>query len=557
MSPVGGMLRLPRFAVLTTAASLVIPGCGSDETTGPPPPVAVDSAPPVILRFMGPSEAVNPGTEFEIRFQARDAFGIKRATMIVHGAFADTISGEFEEVPKELEAYAMVHVPYSAPIDVPVIARLTVADEAGHEAYSETRIYLGDTRPPFVSLDLGGLHFDGTIRTGETLELFINAEDNHRLKFIGYEGGGLRDSVASTSVGDSHTFRLTVPDSWAANRPLLKPWARDSSGNIAGNFARHVPVYNWADRAVTTILLLPDENARVLWDAKRGTVYRLRYDPETANSTRIEGVVVSSGTYLPPMTLPRSPHEFTFSGSGDSLVVVFFPEGEPALGIVDLLSPGRSTSIVPLVYDMTLPRGPYAAHAAGGRFFVALMSGLYGARLLDINFGTGTQVIRTDLDGSAEVANYPSLLPLPDGRLVIGPTFSNGQPEPRYVYSPTSNTFTATFRLRPVSSRQYSASPSGRFMMGETVFGAAFDSVTTVATQDWTYYGGAGAFALSNDGQFVYLATLYGYQKVRLSDGLVLEQVKLKEMPLYMFAVADGSKLIAVGASSVMVIELR
>lgn len=44
---------------------------------------------------------------------------------------------------------------------------------------------------------------------------------------------------------------------------------------------------------------------------------------------------------------------------------------------------------------------------------------------------------------------------------------------------------------------------------------------------------------------------------MRLSDGLVLEQVKLREMPLYLFAVADGSKLIAVGASSLLVIDLR
>ena len=543
-------LLLPLFAAFAHA------GCGAEKVAGPPP-VAVDSAPPVILHFIGPDEAINPGGEFEIRFQARDAFGIKSATLILHGAFADTVSGEFEEIPKELEAYAVVYVPRGAPIDVPVIATLTVADEAGHQAHAETRIYLRDGRPPLVRLDLGGLHADGTIRTGETLDIYINAEDNHRLKFIGYEGGGLRDSVPSTSVGDSHTFRLTVPVSWVTNRPLLKPWARDSSGNttdVTNNSARHVAVYNWVDRAVTTTLLQTEDRAPVLWDAKRSTVYRLRYNPEAANSTRIDGVVVSSGAYLPPVTLPGSPHDFAFSATGDSLVVLFVPDGLPTLGIVNLLSPDRSTSTVPLAYDFTQPRGPYGAHAAGGRFFVALVSGQFGSRLLDINFGTGAQVIRTDLDGSAEVPNYPSLLPLPDGRLVVGHSGDGPSypPDYRFIYSPSSNTFTPTLQLRSVPSRNYSASPSGRFMMGNTVYGAAFDSVTTVVTQDWN-----GAMALSPDGQSVYLATLYGYEKVRVSDGAVLEQVRLTELPLYLFAVADGSKLIAVGASSVMVVDLR
>lgn len=89
--------------------------------------------------------------------------------------------------------------------------------------------------------------------------------------------------------------------------------------------------------------------------------------------------------------------------------------------------------------------------------------------------------------------------------------------------------------------------------MGNTVYGAALDSITTIATQDWS----SGPIALSPDGQFVYLSTLYGYQKVRLSDGGVLEQVKLSETPHYLFTMADGRRVIAVGESSVRVVTPR
>ena len=542
-------------AVFGAIASI---SCSSEKAAGPIP-VPVDSTPPVVLHFIGPDEGVNPGSEFEVRFRARDAVGIKSATLTVYGAFTDSISGDFDGAPAELDAYAFLYVPNGSPIDQRAVATLTVFDAAGNKAHAETRIAVRDTRPPLVRLDLGGLHFDGSIRTGEVLEVYINAEDNHRLKYIGYEGGtGIRDSVLATSMGDSHAFRVTVPESWVVNRPLLRPWARDASGNVTdvtNNSARHVPVYNWVVRDITTWLLPTDEGAKVLWDAKRNSVYRLRYHPEAASSTLIDGVAVSSGAFLPPVTLPNYPHDFTFSASGDSLVVIPFPDGSPpTLGIVDLLSTPRSISQFTLQYDLyTAPRGPWVARAVGDHFFVGLMSGQYGSRLLDIDFATGAQVIRTDIDGRAEIPNYPSLLRLPDGRLVVGAESPSYWPDFRYIYSPASNAFVPTQRLRNVSSRNYSASPSGRFMMGNTLYGATFDSVTTVATQDWD----TGPMALSPDGQTVYLSTLYGYQKLRLSDGAVLEQVRLPERPWYLFVVADGTKLIAVSESAVRAIDLR
>lgn len=554
------MVRLPNLSVLAAAlAAFAQIGCGSDKAAGPPP-VAVDTAPPVIVHFLGPiEEAVQPGDIIELRFLASDAFGVKSATLNVHGAFEASVSGEFEGAPKVLEAYTLIFVPFGSSIEEPAIATLTVVDLAGYEAHAETRVYLRDTRPPFVRLDFGGLHFDDTIRPGETLDIYVNAEDNHRLRFIGYEGAGLRDSVAATSIGDSHTFRLTVPQSWQMQRPVLRAWARDASGNVSEPIAisrREVPVYDWVDHAITTIPVQREYGPlRVLWDAKRNAVYRLRGEPEGPNTSRIDGVIVSSGAPVPSMPLPAYPYDFAFSATGDSLVVNF-ANADPALGIVDLLPPVRSTSIVPLRYDSTVFRFPYRAHASGGRFFVALVHALYESRLLDVNFGTGTQVIRTDIVGGAQLAQDLSLLPLPDGRLVIGPSLSNALPEHRVIYSPTSDTFTPTSSLRPVSRRQYSASVSGRFMMGNTVYDAALDSVTTVATQDWDYVS-AAAIALSPDGQVVYLATRYGYQKVRLSDGFLLEQVKLGVTPLYLFAVTDGSRLIAVSESSVMVIDLR
>jgi hypothetical protein len=128
-------------------------------------------------------------------------------------------------------------------------------------------------------------------------------------------------------------------------------------------------------------------------------------------------------------------------------------------------------------------------------------------------------------------------------------------PGDRVIYSP-SNSFTITRRLRAIKATQYSASPSGRFMMANTVFGTTMDSLATVSTQDWGGDGPGGG-ELSADGLSVYTPTLYGYQKVRVSDGLLLEQVKLGMTPVRLLATGDGGRLIVVGESVVKVVDVR
>ena len=177
---------------------------------------------------------------------------------------------------------------------------------------------------------------------------------------------------------------------------------------------------------------------------------------------------------------------------------------------------------------------------------------------MDVDLSTGAQVMRNDIDGSSVISREPSLLRLPDGRLFISP--ENGyNSNDRFLYSPASDEFLRTLRLRAVRATQYSPSPSGRFMLGDVVYDAALNVVDTVATMDWQ----DGEGALSPDGQAVYLATHYGYEKVRLSDGALLEQVKLGTKPQVLIASPDGKWLLAVGMRpgggelAVMFIDVR
>ena len=158
----------------------------------------------------------------------------------------------------------------------------------------------------------------------------------------------------------------------------------------------------------------------------------------------------------------------------------------------------------------------------------------------------------------ARGAAWPNLLRLPDERLYIGPLSQSSRTLEQVIYSPETNTFASINRLRAAGEWQFSASPSGRFMLGSTVYDASLDSVASVRTQDWKEEDGSSfPAALSADGTAAYLTTHYGYEKVRLADGFLLEQVKLGMRPRHLIATADGTRLIAVGESAVMVIDLR
>jgi hypothetical protein len=320
---------------------------------------------------------------------------------------------------------------------------------------------------------------------------------------------------------------------------------------------KEVPVFEWAAPQILTIPMARDENPQdLLLDARRNTVYRLRRWAD-GPAHRIDGVNVVTGAPVEPIVFEEVPISFALSASGDSLILTF-SEPEYALGIVDLLPAQRSLSVMPLQYDTGVRRVPAVGHAAGGRFFLALVHGLYAARILEVDFsGGGAHVIRNDIDGGSDISAHPVLLRLPDGRLVIGPDAYYGWPEHRLIYSPSTNAFAVTFRLQSAPKTRFSASPSGRFMMNSTVYGAGFDSVANVSTQDWALERGSPPAALSSDGQSVYLPTHYGYQKVRLSDGLMVEQVKLGMTILRLVATPDGSRLIAVGESVVKVVSLN
>ena len=552
------------------SGSVIITGsasAGSGVVTSQKVLEVVDVEPPVIVSFDAtPRPSAAPGDVIRFAFTARDTVGVKRVLLTFDNSFAGSDSVVFG-TPKVVATDTInVPVPSSAALGFPVMATLTAFDAAGLSAEKKFNVQIVDNRPPASQLELGGLRSDNTIGTGQPLDLIVTSTDNHSLKYIGFDGGGLRDSVLATGATGSHTFRITVPTSWLQTRPVVTSWARDVSGNASSvNGAKEIRAFDWANPPMQTTALSNDFSPiQVLWDAKRSVVYLLN------TNAQIEVVHVPSGARGAPITLPVSPHSFALTNSGDSLVVTL--PGARALGVIDLRAAVRSTVIVPLqiaTEDSELlgpfTRSPEAVQVSGSHVFVALVHGLFVARLLDVNLATGTQVIRSDLAGSADVAQRPSFFRLDDGRLLLVRDGEGSYPQDHFVYAPGADSFTKTTRIRPAGRYQFYAAPSGHFLLRGTVLNSAFDSVTTLATRDWKEDYGLVA-ALSPDASVAYTGTFYGYQKVRVSDGFVLEQVNLGWFaPQFLYALPDGSRLIVVGMLpgtnkgdwAVMIVDLR
>lgn len=526
----------------------------------------LDEAAPSIVTFVAEPVPAEPGDSTHFNFDARDDGGVSRIEVRVEGAFVHTRVLVFDPPTARAAGTVKIRVPGDITIGPQARATLTAFDGSGHSRQASVTYSIRDTRPPAASIELGGLHADQTIGTGETIQVIANVTDNHQLTYIGYVGDGRRDSVAVTvpTSAATHAFPFVVPAAWRQRRPVFSVWARDVSGNVtppghAGTTT--LPVYDWTEHP-KAVIPFPDEPTPVdvVWDSRRSVVYLLRADLESIrNTSTIDVIHIPSGQVIGSIAVGPNALGLNLTASGDSIVTTM-PD-QRALGIVDLTKPQRTLALLPLQH-IDPDRRPGTARVAGSHVFVPVIHGLYHGRLLDVDLATGTQVIRADIGGTADLMQYPLLLPLPGNRLMLHYGSLGNSNNDTFLYEASSNTFTPIAPMPESGYLQFASSPSGRMMFGNKVIEGDFTGTDSLAVPDWI---GGFPKALSIDGQSAYLATWYGYAKVRVSDGFVLEQVKLEMQPWQFLMLPTGDTLIAFGflpgtnkgEYSLMVIDLR
>jgi hypothetical protein len=163
-----------------------------------------------------------------------------------------------------------------------------------------------------------------------------------------------------------------------------------------------------------------------------------------------------------------------------------------------------------------------------------------GGQVWEYDLAAGTQRQRTDAGTVTELV--PLARAADRSRLVL--LVDDGCcPEQGMIYTTASDSFGVKAGTVSRFFPTVSADATGaHFLMGEYLFDERLTAVATLTPPGYVH----GPTAISPDGSTAYMATDFGYLKVSLPDGAVLERVLLRDTPTALRVFPDGDLLVAV-----------
>ena len=288
------------------------------------------------------------------------------------------------------------------------------------------------------------------------------------------------------------------------------------------------------------------------YDVKRDAVYL----PQPQNA-QLAVLSLGSFTLQAPLSLPGAPTFEQHTGidmvpGWDSVVVSRgYLVGNPSLGVVNLVS-GTDDSIQingtegvgdlqvvstrkVFVFGQSTPSGGYVTF------------GIWEDDLV-----TGTQQRRTDVGLGGNVGVQAEIARSGDQTKLLAwdPNTACAQ-----IYDVQSDAFSACKTLYfPLPAVPAGTASGDRWLVHNLLFDGALNLLATVLPSD------PGPGTIAPDGSAAYYPTLYGYEKVRLPDGVVLERVRIPPNDARLTVLPDGLRLVLSGAAGftrVTVVDLR
>jgi len=431
----------------------------------------------------------------------------------------------------------------------PDAASGTVSCVAGSASFTGTwhAARGGDLAPPTVRATETAPAGDSSFVPGDTVQLDLDASDNQQLGWVGYRLGAPAlgsDSVVATGTHVTHTFAVATPANWTGD---LMVFARDAAGTPAQRDTALRVLFGYV-RHPTHSVTLAARVRDMAFDATRHALYLSQPD-----SQRVAVLSLASYTYGTPFAMPSVPAGLDLTRGGDSLLVAL--RRAAALAVVDLTQSSPSVDTLRLTFDESLGRGPDALRVvSNGKAIVALTcDGIgFGGAVLDYTLATRTSHVRTDAPYGGIVSCATVLARSTDRTKLLLLIWDTCCPVTGAMYDAGSDAFVV--QNGTVGATQPPTSADGdRFLIGGTVFTSMLVPVTTLVPDailaPWP------PTAISPDGVVVYVGDAsgpgysgVGYAKVRVSDGAVLERVRLPAPATRLTALPDGHTLIAEAA---------
>lgn len=398
----------------------------------------------------------------------------------------------------------------------------------------------GDVTAPVVSATENAPAGDSVFVPGDTVEIAVDADENQQLAWVGYrigDPGTGSDSVPATGRHFSHTFAAPTSAPWSGD---LMVFARDAAGTPVQIHALLRTLTGYIRHPTHDFPLTAPVND-IAFDAKRHVIYLSQHD-----SQRVAVVSLDTYTYGTSLAMPSFPSGVDVTPGGDSLLVALWRFA--SLGVVDLTQNPLVVDTIQLPFD-TLRLLNALRIASNGKAIVSFksLSGFDGA--LDYDLATGAAHLRTDVGMSGQDWEPVVIARSPDRTKLVYVQTNLVPGVPAQVYNPVSDAFGGAVGTVDQSAPSVGAS-TDRFLIGGTVYSSSLTPIKVVfpgsPVSRWP------VTAISTDGLYLYVADPgvpgapgAGYSKVRVSDGVVLERVRLPTPATRLTPLSDGHTLIA------------
>jgi len=321
----------------------------------------------------------------------------------------------------------------------------------------------------------------------------------------------VQDSFAVLDTTYADTIYVTVPASWQGTSNL-DVWARNAYKKFSFTDVAQLSVLD-AVRHPSQTVALGVRAGDAAYDPARNVMYFTEPD-----SARVAVLSLNTFTFGSPIPLPMVKRGLGFQSvdivPGGDTAIVALPDTS-RLGLLDRLANTLKTTRISGINGLGLMRVTANRKAllvgqvdsAGYTFFA----------VVERDLATGQDTIRRDVGQMGHVSITATLWGSPDHSKVL--VLSTGAPSCGYVYDAATDTFSScsAFGFNPASPA--TATTNGdKWLVGSSLVDGSLNLLATV---------GNSSAGMSPDGSIAYVAAWYGYDKIALPSGALLERVRI------------------------------
>lgn len=523
---------------------------GSTFSGGPGGPLETGDD-TLFVRIVAQDNAALRTIGYEITDPSRGAV-VRRDSILLS---ADTIAALDDTLLYPLPLHLILPVPDGSPFQGTVFAR----DTAGNPGFgSLDPITVHFPFPPTVTGTLtGSIRPDSTAALHDTLAITVSAHGPRRFTYIGYRiGTNIGDSVAVADTADSAAFRLPVPFAWKGSEVTIEVFGRDRLNLESTVVVGQLRVAVFPSR--------PTQNFKVgqgvsdmVYDGSRGRLYLMTALDSTPQAGRPEVRVFqfSPAGFLPGIPLTWFADGIDLTPSQDSLLLTLY---NGRLGIINLITLVQD-STDSIIFAPAPVHHPWKVRStANGKAMISLAGGFSidggPGQFVELDLGTRTQTLRTDVGDSGAIGTQPFLGVTPDRtRLVVYP--ASGTTTAAQLYRSATDSFAAAVAspTPPAGAFNVSTDSTGSlWLAGPELLNGNLAPLRQLESSIYS-----ATSVLSYDGAYAYVSVPEGVAKVRTSDGTRAELILLQYPPYMLRITPDGNTLIAVGSYGLQLVDLR